>query len=104
MDSRPYVLGLVEMVDWNINFGNVLTIGVIVGGWAYTIIQMKSDVREIKAQMKAVALLVTNQAVFSNRMENLEQDVRNVEKDVRELRHGEGFVRGARGIDREYGP
>ena len=40
--------------------------------------------------------------VFGNKLENLEQDIRNVEKDVRELRHGEGFVRGTRGIDREY--
>jgi hypothetical protein len=104
MDGRATVLGLVEMVDWNINFGNMLTIGVIVGGWAYTIIQMRTDVKDIKTKMEQVAALVTNHAVFENRLENVEEDVRNVTRAVEELRRGDGWIQGGgrRGVDGEY--
>src|SRR5688572_4798804 len=103
MDGRSTVQGLIEMVDWNVSFGNMLTIGVIVGGWAYTVIQMKSDVKDIKSKMEQVAALVTNHAVFENRLENVEEDVRNVARTVDDLRRGEGFIRGHRsGVDGEY--
>lgn len=102
MDGRSAVLGLVEMVDWNINFGNWLTIGVIVGGWAYTLIQMRTDVKDIKAKMESVASLITGSAVLSKRIDHAEDDIRDIRKEISELRHGEGFVRGARGIDREF--
>lgn len=105
MDGRPYALGLVEMVDWNINFGNLLTIGFVVGGFAASQLLTNRDVKDIKAQMKAVASLITGHAVFENRLDHLEEDIRSVKTTVEELRHGEGFIRGGGrrgGIDGEY--
>lgn len=102
MDARSAVLGIVEMIDWNINFGNMLTIGMIVGGWAWTLIQMRNDgismqkeITELKRVVEKYGSLATDNAVINNRL-------RNIEQDIHELRHGEGFVRGGRGIDREY--
>lgn len=109
MDARSSVLGLVEMIDWNINFGHMLTIGLIVGGWAWTLIQMKNDgsnlkreVAELKIDVKKFGAIVTDTAVMSKRLDHVEDDIHVMRKDINELRHGEGFVRGARGIDREF--
>lgn len=95
-------MGILRMIDWNVNFGNVLTIGMIVCGWAWTLIQMRNDgvhmqreITELKRVVERYGSLATDNAVINNRLANIEQD-------IHELRHGEGFVRGIRGVDREY--
>jgi len=102
MDGRPYILGLVEMIDWTINFGSMLQIAIIVGGGFLVLVRMnyagsslQKEVTELKADVKKFGAIVTDNAVINNRLQNLEQD-------VHELRHGEGFVQGRRGIDGEW--
>lgn len=102
MDGKPFITGMVDMVDWNINFGNWLTIAFVVCGWAASQIKTNNDVKDIKAQMKAVAALITDHVVLENRLEHVEEDVRNVSRNVEELRRGDGWIRGRSGIDGEY--
>ena len=40
--------------------------------------------------------------VIDTRVAALDQRVTAQDREISELRHGEGFVRGPRGIDREY--
>lgn len=102
MDGRPYALGLVEMIDWTINFGSMLTIATILGGGLLVLIRMnyngsnlQKEVAELKIAVQRIGALATDNAVINNRLQNLEQD-------IHELRHGQGFVQGGRGVDREY--
>ncbi len=57
--------------------------------------ETKESISEIQIEIKKIGEVLINQADQNRRIIHLEDD-------VRELRHGEGFVRGLRGIDREY--
>lgn len=52
-------------------------------------------VKNLETTSANIGTILSSVAVQSQRLTALEQD-------LRELRHGEGFVRGPRGIDREY--
>lgn len=102
MDSKPIALGIVEMIDWTINVGTMLQISIIIIGGFMVLVRMnyngsslKKDVDDLKKDVQRIGILITDNAVINNRLQNLEQD-------IHELRHGEGFVQGRRGIDREY--
>lgn len=90
------------MIDATINIGNILQISVIAVGVLVTIVTIKSriadittDIVDMKIELQKVGQVLIQMAVTDQRVTNLE-------KDVRELRHGEGFIRGPRGIDKEY--
>lgn len=57
--------------------------------------ETKESIAGIQSEIKKIGEVLINQADQNRRIIHLEDD-------VRELRHGEGFVRGQRGIDREY--
>lgn len=90
------------MIDPTITLGNVIEIASIVGGGLLVLVKLnntvavlKNDVAGMKLEIQKMAEVLTNQAVINTRMAAVEQD-------IRELRHGDGFVQGRRGIDREY--
>jgi hypothetical protein len=101
------------MIDYSITIGNIIEICVIGGGGVAalavmknTIAALKDNVTEMKretktefagiqSEIKKIGEVLINQADQNRRIIHLEDD-------VRELRHGEGFVKGPRGIDREY--
>lgn len=95
--------------DATIKLGDVMTVLGIVGGGFTFLFAMKG---EIKLLTREIALQSKTLEVHSERIGKVEavlvkqaqQDTRiqMVEKHVDELRHGEGFVRGSRGVDREY--
>jgi hypothetical protein len=62
---------------------------------AATLKNLKDSVAAIQTEIKKIGEVLINQADQNRRLIHLEED-------VRELRHGEGFVRGPKGIDREY--
>lgn len=100
-------------LDLTITLGTIIQTAVLGGGGVAalailknTVATLKEDVastkREnkeqfigIQSEIKKIGEVLINQADQNRRIIHLEDD-------VRELRHGEGFVKGSRGIDREY--
>jgi prefoldin subunit 5 len=100
--ANPLEVGLELMIEQTITVGNIIEILAIVGGGLTvfvslrnTVANIKDDVAGMQTEIKKLADVITKMAVTDIRLTNLEQD-------IRELRHGEGFVKGPRGIDREY--
>lgn len=80
------------MIDYTITIGNIVEICSIIGGGLYAIVtlrstvnNMKSDMIDMKEEIKKVGDVLIKMAVTDTRLTNLEQD-------IRELKHGEGFV------------
>ena len=106
------MLGMLT-IDYTITLGNLGEMALfVIGGVAAlatlktTVTTLKSDVADSKketkesiaglqSEIKKIGEVLINQADQNRRIIHLEDD-------VRELRHGEGFVRGSYGIDREY--
>lgn len=87
------------MIDWTINVGTMIQIGVIVASIVAFIVAVKGDVgtvkgniSDIKQELKELRKVLTTQVDHDGRIERLEQDVRDMRADIKELRHGEGFV------------
>lgn len=80
------------MIDYTITIGNVIEIISILGGGLLVLISLnntvgnlKTDVTDMKAELKKVGEVLIAIAVTTTRLDALEQD-------IRELKHGEGFV------------
>lgn len=94
------------MIDWNVRFGDLLVVGSLAGTgvvyafksgrFAESIKNMQKEITALKELAHNITALLTTVAVQKVELENIRED-------VRELKHGEGFVRGPKGIDREYG-
>lgn len=97
------------VVDYTITIGNLIEIGSIVGGGLLvlvtlrnTVTGLKEDVTSIQDELRKMGDILTKMAVAETRLDNTDTRLTTVERDIRELRHGQGFVRGPSGIDREY--
>lgn len=96
-------------IDYTITIGNMVEIASIVGGGIAVLWTLKADVGALKqgamslkddfndmqVEIKKIGEVLITQADQNRRIMHLEDD-------VRELRHGDGFVKGPRGVDREY--
>lgn len=96
-------------VDWTISVGSIIqVVGMIIGGLIVlvtlrnTVSEIQKDVSAVQIELRKMGDILTKMAVAETRLDNTDTRLTNVERDIRELRHGDGFVRGARGIDREY--
>lgn len=96
-------------IDWSISFGSLLQVASILIGGLIVLVTMRStvavlqrDVAAIQAEIKKMGDILTKMAVAETRLDNTDTRLTNAERDIRELRHGQGFVRGSAGIDREY--
>lgn len=96
-------------IDWTISFGSLLQMAGMVGGGLIvlvtlrnTVAALKDDVTSIQYELRQMAGILTKMAVAETRLDNADTRIARVEADIRELRHGQGFVRGPAGIDREY--
>lgn len=93
------------MIDWNVRIGDLLVVaslagtGIIYafksGRFAESIANMQKEIVALKDALKVVGDVLTLVAVQKT-------EIKNIQEDIKELKHGEGFVRGAKGIDREY--
>lgn len=63
---------------------------------------LKAEVVEMKEELKKLAAVIVQQAVQTERLENLQQQVTLLQRNVEDLRRGNGFVRGRTGVDGEY--
>lgn len=99
------------MVEQSITLGNIIEILVIAGGGLTVFTTMKNTVKNInekvdgiQVEIKKLADVLIEQARFSERLTSLDKRVTTHDRRLEELAHGEGFIRGRAGIDREYPP
>lgn len=96
-------------IDWTISVGSLIQVAAIAGGGLLVLITMRNtvavlqrDVASIQVEIKKMGDILTKMAVAETRLDNTDTRLTNVERDVRDLRHGDGFIRSSRGIDKEY--
>ncbi len=87
------------MIDWTVNIGTLVQIGVIVAGiFAFVfsvrgdVLKVKENVTDIKDELKELRKVLTIQVDHDGRLRRAEEDIRSLRDDVKELRHGEGYV------------
>lgn len=81
------------MIDPTITMGNVIEIGVFAFSGLLVLVRqsssvgfMKEQLKNMQIEIKELAKIVTQVAVASTRLDNIEEDVRL-------LRQGKGFIR-----------
>jgi len=96
-------------IDWTISVGSIIQVLAIAGGGMLVLVSMRNtvsvlqrDVASIQVEIKKMGDILTKMAVAETRLDDTDMRLTNVERDLRDLRHGQGFVRGPAGIDREY--
>lgn len=96
-------------IEWSISVGNIIQIAVIAGGgllafaaMKVTVANLKEDVGSLKTEVKNFGSVLVKMADMRGEIRVLDTRVAAAEQDIREIRHGDGFIRGPRGIDREY--
>lgn len=100
------------MIDWNIRVGDLLVIVSLVGTaivyafksgrFAGVIYSMQQEIKEMKEVAKAMSQVVTNMAVQNNRLDTAAERLNVMDKKIEDLRRGDGYIRGPKGVDREY--
>ena len=107
--AGPLALEVAVMIEQTITVGNIIEIIVIGAGGIGVFFTMKTTVANIKTQdegiqkeIKKIGEKLIAQADIMGVLRVLGTRLTSAEGDIRELRHGEGFVKGPRGIDREY--
>lgn len=82
------------VVDYTITVGNIIEISTIVGGGLLalltlrnTVNNLKTDMTDMKVEIKKVGEVLVKMAVTQTRLDNVEQD-------IRDLKHGRGFIQG----------
>ena len=104
--------------EWTLKFGDVLTLGgafIVAIGIVLTRVRDDTklqtavttaitEISELKQEFKKFGEILIGQARFDERLTGIDRRVSTAERRIDELAHGEGFVRGRLGIDREYPP
>ena len=74
------------------------------GGWRLSqrLTSLETSSAAIQSEIKKLGDVLIKMADIRGELKVMDTRLTACEQDVRELRHGEGFVRGARGIEREY--
>lgn len=92
-------MGYLSMIDWTLNIGTLVQIGVVAGGIFAFIYSVKGDVSkvkenitDIKEELKELRKVFTTQVDHDGRLRRAEDDIRDLRSEIKELRHGEGFV------------
>lgn len=74
------------------------------GGWKLSkrLASLESGIQATQAEIRKLSDVLVRMADLRGDIKVIDTRLTAAEQDIRELRHGEGFVRGTRGIDREY--
>ncbi len=71
--------------------------------WGWRRIDLLTQrIKSVEDTLKAHRDVSERLAVIETRQATHGQLIANTQNEISELRHGEGFIRGPRGIDREY--
>ena len=100
------------MIDWNVRVGDILVVTSLAGSilfyafrsgqFAESINHMQDEIEQLKKVAQELAKVITTQAVQSNRLDTAAERLNMMYRKIEDLRHGDGFIAGRRGIDREY--
>lgn len=97
------------MIEQTITIGNIIEIASILGGGLIVFVTLKSTVSNIsdkvdgmQEEIKKLGEVLIAQGRFDEKLAGLDRRVSGHDRQLDELRHGDGFVRGRQGIDREY--
>lgn len=97
------------MIDYTITIGNIVEIGSIILGGCAVLWTLKGDVKTLKAdlslmqaEIKKLGEIMVNLADIRGDIKGLGIRINTAEQDIREMKHGQGFIKGPRGVDREY--
>lgn len=97
------------MIEQTITVGNIIEITAIIAGGITvfvtlrnTVANIKDDVAGMQLEIKKLGEILVAQANIRGEIKVIESRMLAAEQDIRELRHGDGFVKGSRGIEREY--
>jgi hypothetical protein len=74
---------------------------VLRNGWIAT--SLEKQLVAMEQELKKLAEVIIAQAVQANRLDNQGSQLATLQREVSDLRRGEGWIKGQRGIDREYG-
>lgn len=87
------------MIDWSINFGNLLQIGMIIAGGVAAFTSIRSSVNDLAKDMTRLEKRQDDlNAAFKQLSDILQkvavqdQRIAHVEKTIDDLRHGQGWV------------
>lgn len=91
------------MIDWNVRVGDILVVLSLVGTcifyafrsgrFAESIITMQREIREMKEVAKSLAVIITQQAVQTVRMDSQGERLNSIDDKIERLRHGERLVK-----------
>jgi hypothetical protein len=97
------------VIDYTISVGNIVEVGSIIGGGFAVFITLKNNVATLKEdvvtmqkEIQKLGEILIGMARFDEKLSNLDKRVTVHDHKIDDLQHGEGFVRGTRGVDREY--
>jgi len=104
------------IIEYTISIGNLIQIAAIIGGGILVLVTLKNDVKSLKdgasnlkgdlqqmqAEIKKLGDILIKLADIRGEIRVLDTRLTAAEQDVRELRHGNGFVQGPRGVDHEF--
>jgi hypothetical protein len=81
-----------------------LSIHMFGGGWRLSsrLTSLENSIEAIQTEIKKLSDVLIKMADIRGELKVIDTRLTSCEQDVRELRHGDGFIRGARGIDREF--
>lgn len=76
------------------------------GGWRLStrLSSMEVTLSAVQADIRKLGDVLIKMADMRGELRVLDTRITAAEQDIREIRHGEGFIQGRRGIDREYPP
>lgn len=87
------------MIDWNVRIGDILVVlslaGTCIfyafrsGRFAESIITMQREIRELKEVAKSLAVIITQQAVQTVRLDSQGERLNSMDSKIESLRHGE---------------
>ncbi len=74
------------------------------GGWSLSkrLASLETTLESVQTEIKKLGDVLVRMADMRGELRVLDTRLTSAEQDIRELRHGDGFVRGSRGIDREF--
>ena len=97
------------MIDYTITIGNIVEIVSIVLGGTAVLYTLKNDVKTLKRdftaiqdEIKKLGDILVNLADIRGDIKTLSARIGMAEQDIREMKHGDGFIKGPRGVDRVY--
>lgn len=90
------------MIDWNVRVGDILVVVSLAGTcifyafrsgrFAESIITMQREIREMKEVAKSLAVIITNQAVQTVRMDSQGERLNSLDDKIEDLRRGDGYI------------